>query len=456
MQFARFFCLFFLFFSFSPVLGILAKPLDFSAIRLGNAPSAVLVVGGIQGDEPGGFSAATLLATRYEILEGSLIVVPNLNFPSIIRRSRGLYGDMNRKFAHINDTDPEYQTVKKIQELINSPEVSLILNLHDGSGFYRPDNIDKLHNKNRWGQSIIIDQEKLDDKIRFNNLETEAKRVAEKTNQNLLNPGHAIHIHNTNTAQGDKEMEKSLSYFAVRNNKAAFGLEASKELPLAIRTYYHLHMIEEFLNIAGINFCRDFELTPTEVEKALYQHLGVSFAENRIFLPLENARKSINFLPLTPDGLEQAIIAKPIMAVLPCEKNQTDICVHFGNRIIALIKPEWLEADNSIDGLHTQIDGRARFASFGQILDVEKEIVINNLAGYRVNAIGLDKGLTNESGIPLQLKDFQKKFSVDRQGLMYRIEVYRNDKFSGMFIVRFAKNGKINQKKDSLNTQVAS
>ena len=38
--------------------------LDFVTIRLGHGERAVLVVGGIQGDEPGGFSAATLVGTR--------------------------------------------------------------------------------------------------------------------------------------------------------------------------------------------------------------------------------------------------------------------------------------------------------------------------------------------------------------------------------------------------------
>ena len=36
-----------------------APSLDFVTIRLGQGDRAVLVVGGIQGDEPGGFSAAS-------------------------------------------------------------------------------------------------------------------------------------------------------------------------------------------------------------------------------------------------------------------------------------------------------------------------------------------------------------------------------------------------------------
>ena len=102
-----------------------AFSLDFTTIRLGDAARVVLVVGGIQGDEPGGFSAATLLATRYDIQEGAVWVVPNLNFPSIIKRSRGLHGDMNRKFARLDESDPEFPTVRRIQELIRHPRGSI-------------------------------------------------------------------------------------------------------------------------------------------------------------------------------------------------------------------------------------------------------------------------------------------------------------------------------------------
>ena len=42
--------------------------------------NTLLVVGGIQGDEPGGFISASILATHYEITKGSVWIVPNLNF----------------------------------------------------------------------------------------------------------------------------------------------------------------------------------------------------------------------------------------------------------------------------------------------------------------------------------------------------------------------------------------
>ena len=120
------------------VAGAWSAPLDFTVSRMGEGAPAVLVVGGIQGDEPGGFSAAALLAVHYRFVRGTVWVVPNLNFLSIITRSRGDYGDMNRKFAELSPTDPDFHTVRRIQDIICSPEIKLVLNLHDGSGFYHP------------------------------------------------------------------------------------------------------------------------------------------------------------------------------------------------------------------------------------------------------------------------------------------------------------------------------
>ena len=416
-----------------------AFPLDFNTFKLGSDQKGVLIVGGIQGDEPGGFSAATLLATRYEIKKGALWVVPNLNFPSIIKRSRGLHGDMNRKFLHLDEKDPEFATVRKIQEIISSPDIRLVLNLHDGSGYYRPEYEDKMKNPRRWGQSIIIDQERLDDALPLGDLAAIANSVAEKVNASLLKPIHAIHVRNTRTAEGDREMEKSLSYFAVRKGKAAFGLEATKDAPVAARAYYHLLMVEEFLKKAGIEFSRDFELTEQGVERALGEDLGVSFADNRIFLPLENARPSISSLPLSPQAISRAITSKPIMAVLPCGKNNEGVCVHYGNRTLAKIKPEWRKMDEAPLAIPVIIDGKERIAHSGQILDAEKMALVKKTKGYRVNAIGWDSGKKDESGEPLLKKNFISAYALDRAGSLYRVEVYRDKKFAGMFLLRFGK-----------------
>ena len=184
---------------------------DFTFHALGNGQGPVmLVVGGIQGDEPGGFSAASLLVTHYNITKGSVWVVPNLNFLSILKRDRGPSGDMNRKFALLPKDDPEYDVVTKIKGIILKPEVEAVFNLHDGSGFYRPQWEGPLHNPARWGQSVIIDQEELSGH-RLGRLKNLADYAVNRANTVLLEPEHRYHLKNTNTSAGDTEMEKTLT-----------------------------------------------------------------------------------------------------------------------------------------------------------------------------------------------------------------------------------------------------
>ena len=55
-----------------------ASTLDYALIKKGEPSSnTMLLIGGIQGDEPGGFLAASIVATDYNITKGSLWVVPN-------------------------------------------------------------------------------------------------------------------------------------------------------------------------------------------------------------------------------------------------------------------------------------------------------------------------------------------------------------------------------------------
>ncbi|MFB6260851.1 MAG: M99 family carboxypeptidase catalytic domain-containing protein, partial [Thiohalorhabdaceae bacterium] len=61
----------------------------------------LLIIGGIQGDEPGGFMSADFYSDL-TLHKGNLIVVPRANLKSIILGQRGADGDMNRRFH-----DPE-------------------------------------------------------------------------------------------------------------------------------------------------------------------------------------------------------------------------------------------------------------------------------------------------------------------------------------------------------------
>lgn len=422
--------------SFSkPAVAAPAKPTGpaFSLHKLGEGAPAVLIVGGIQGDEPGGFSAASLLATHYTVTAGAVWVVPNLGFGSILERSRGVNGDMNRKFAELPKNDPDYTTVRRMQELIRTPGLQLVLNLHDGSGFYRPTRVSAERNPQRWGQCVIIDKSAIEHA--HGDLEQRGEDVLREVNRTLLTPDHALYLKNTLTDMGNVEMEKSLTWFAVRNNVPAFGVEASKALTTEVRAYYHLQLIEAFLTQAGVAFSRPFPLTPKAVGQALSTDLNIAFANNRIALPLENIRTRLSgSLPLPKNAATNYTASKPILAV---SAKGRDVALHYGNRVLTRFNADWMDMDTSLDGMTLLIDGKEVPITFGQIADVATTFTVKGQNGYRVNAIGATKG-GDESNIAFKRSDFQDYYSVDPEGYVFRVEVYKDKAFSGMFLVRYA------------------
>ncbi|MCW8826859.1 MAG: succinylglutamate desuccinylase/aspartoacylase family protein [Gammaproteobacteria bacterium] len=403
-------------------------------IESGQPGPTVLVIGGIQGDEPGGFHAASMLVTNYKATSGSIWVVPNLNFNSIINRSRGLNGDMNRKFKEVGEDDPDYRSVNRIKTLIRDPQIDFIFNLHDGSGFYRPTRQDKMHNPDRWGQSIIIDQEVIETS-KFANVGELSRSAILRINQNLLKDEHIYHLHNTYTHKGNKEMEKTLTYYAINNGKAAVGIEASKNLPTHERVYYHLQVMESLLDQLGIEFERDFELQSRIVKRHIDNDIRIAFAD-RLMLDVAGARKQIRFVPLQQDAVSKFIANNPLVAITPKKGGYR---VSYGNRRMTNLDPEYFDYDHSLSAITMEIDGEPREVPIGTIVHVEERFAVPPLDGYRVNVIGWrQQGLKNESGVTISQNKISRRFSVDRKGKMYRVELYRGDQFSGMVLVKFA------------------
>lgn len=420
---------------------------DFTLHRVGPGGGAtLLVVGGIQGDEPGGFSAAALLTTHYTITKGQVWVVPNLNFLSILTRSRGDYGDMNRKFSFVDAKDPDYIAVRRIQDIIVNPQVDLILNLHDGSGFYRPTYESPQKNPKRWGQCIIIDQDSVNTRS-FGALARMAQTAVSEANKGLLKPEHRYHLKNTHTSLGDVEMEKTLSYFAVRNGKPAFGVEASKDFTTEFRSYYHIRVLESFMRQMGIAFTRKFPLSPQGVKSALNSDVAVAFHGGRVVLPLDNARPRIGYVPMKKGADMHAQYTKPLMALVAGEEGWR---VAYGNRTLTRIIPEYMEYDESLDSVDITRDGKAAKVRIGETVTVREAFLVKSMDGYRVNAIGAVKKKEDGSkcGLELRKKDFIPRFSVDKSATTYRVEVYKDKAFAGMFLVRFG--AKVPMGKDTL------
>ncbi|WP_298751771.1 M99 family carboxypeptidase catalytic domain-containing protein [uncultured Arcobacter sp.] len=416
-----------------------SSDLNFKLIKKGiQDENTLLIVGGIQGDEPGGFMAASLIATHYEITKGSVWIVPNLNFNSIIQRSRGPFGDMNRKFAYISEEDPDYIDVKRIKELIKKPEVKLILNLHDGSGYFRNKYIDKDHSPYKWGQSSIIDQSSLNVPA-YGNLEEIGKRICKKVNESLIREEDIYHLHNTKTKLGDKEMEKTLTYYAINNGKAAFGNEASKELPVHERTYYHLLALEEYMNIMGIEFKRKFDLEPIALRNVIDNDIYISFYNDKIKLPLSEVRSYIGYFPVKKDGTIDFKPSSPVMTVI--KNSNSTYAIHYGNRRLSVLEPDYLEVSEKKENIKFKIDGEDKNIEIGSLVDVGKSFYVFPNE-YRVNVIGyVNKNFRNESGLNIEKDDIIKRFSLDRKGEIYRVEFYNkiDNKFAGMVLVKFSK-----------------
>jgi len=410
------------------------KNFDFNIIKKGfKDDNTLLIVGGIQGDEPGGFMAASLIATHYEITKGSVWVIPNLNFYSIIKRSRGPYGDMNRKFADLSKNDPEYESIQRIKGYITDESVKLIVNLHDGSGYYRPTYEDNEHSPNKWGQCSIIDQEIIKGN-RYSNLFKISNDVVKHVNNNLIDKEHIYHLHNTRTREGDKEMEKTLTYYAINKGKAAFGNEASKSLPTHQRTYYHLLALEKYMHTMGIKFTRKFNMNDQVVKNIIDNDIEISLYDNQITLPLSKIRDIIKYFPVKNDGTIDFVPSNPLMSIV---KKQDEYIIYYGNRRLSRLKPDYIDYTNESKNVKIAIDGKIKSISFGSVITVKNNFNVSDIKNYRINVIGYTNKSKKETNITINRKNMQKQFSIDKDGSIYRIEFYSKEKFAGMILVKF-------------------
>lgn len=418
----------------------LALDFDVQKKQSSNAFPTLLLIAGIQGDEPGGFNAANIFLMHYEIKKGEVWVVPAINKHSILRNHRGIYDDMNRKFAALDKNDPEYPIIRHIKSLITDPSVDAVLHLHDGSGFYRPTYIDPNKNPNRWGSCSIIDQEVVTN-AKFPELGKITDHVIKHINAHLLSPEHRYYKRDTKTAKGDVEMEKALTFFAIKNKKSAFANEASKNLSLEKRVYYHLLAIEGLLGQLGIEFRRDFELTPQSLYHLINDtHLDVRIAKS-ITLPLYGLREELNYFPLP----KQSISSIPLESrahILGLLQKDNQVLLKYGNKVMTKFSPEYLDFDDSLQTLKIQVDGKTKEVKIGSIIPVKQNFEILDLPGYRANIIGFvspkdrsDK--PNEMGILISKKECTPRFSIDKKGKIYRAEFYKGDAFSGMLLFRF-------------------
>lgn len=420
---------------------------DFELYKLNeddkNAPT-LLLMGGIHGDEPGAYYSTDLFLRHYKITKGSVWVVPVVNPHGMFANMRGVYGDMNRKFAALSQNDPDYESIQNIKKLLANPEIDISMHLHDGSGYWRPTYQSNLLNPHKWGNCSVVDQIRIDGK--YGELESFVAQMVADINLRILNPIHRFHVHNTQTkTKNDVEQLKALTFFSLSLNKPALTNETSKELDVPTRVFYHLLAIESLLGQLGITFERDFELNVATIKTLLNTESLYAKIEYSIFLPLDSLRPSLTYFPLPKQSnLKQLKIESQshLLGIVPNKNGKLNL--HYGSRKLSTLSPQWYEFEHSLQNVKIKVDGELQSVPIGSIVYAKQSVEFEPLANHRVNVIGYvlpndNNPLPNESGVTIYKKDFKPQYSLDTNALHFRAEFYRDNAFSGMIIISFAK-----------------
>jgi len=233
----------------------------------------------------------------------------------------------------------------------------LILNLHDGHGFYRKKSEGNIYNPQAWGQTCVIDQCKLLKNRPFCDLNNIAMTVKDNINKKLLKKHHS---------------------FNVKNSKPAFAIETSKNLSsTSQKVFYQLVAIEEYMKIMDINFTRDFELNKKAIEKII-KNYGTLEINHNILLNLNNIKKSLSYIPIKSSNSEFSF-SNPLVVV---KKNKGRYFFYVANRLVLRLKPQYFKmAHNCEEKYEFEVDGKKVFVPKASEVFVNDDFKISKSNG---------------------------------------------------------------------------
>lgn len=437
----------------------------------------LMIIGGIQGDEPGGYLSADLYADM-ALRKGNLIVVPRANFFSIIEHKRAINWDMNRRFVAMNSK--EYYE-DKIVEILKGlmAQSDYLLNLHEGSGFFRETWESNLKNPLRFGQSIIADTDiyfskKIGEEILLGDI---ARKIAHQVNEKIDNPEYHFRFNNHKTFEKNTshpEQRKSATFYALSvYGIPAFGIETSKEIK-------DIEKKVRFQTIIINSFMEEFGIVPENPKVALdppklnYLVISVNGSQNVVArdgeeIHIKNGDKikvlqieanyerglSIDILGIgtANDFQKEFEIVHPTKAIIRKDS------LKCGEINISLLEPQ----ENVKEGFHAstnvqsprftylivEVNGLRQVLSNGEHLKVIRgdkikllDVVADwanandmsvNFLGYVGNKMkntGEDRGYLINTAT-----DMWTKYSKDRKGVQYPIAInYMNKRIGEIFV----------------------
>ena len=184
----------------------------------------------------------------------------------------------------------------------------------------------------------------------------------------------------------------------------------------------------------GIEYKRKFRLNAKGVYDALNKDIYISLYDSKIKLPLAQVRSLLKYFPIKKGSDIKFEGSNPLMTIV--KKGDTYV-VQYGNRRLSKLKADYLDYDDCKTSVKVEVDGKMQSYDFGTIIDVKRSFLVEENKDFRVNIIGFTTKTKKETGLHVSKSQFQKKFSIDKNGDIYRIEYYSKKKFAGMLLVNF-------------------
>lgn len=231
-------------------------------IGTGEPGPVVLVLGGVHGDEPGGWLAAERVLNM-EFARGSLLVVPRANRQAILvgQRTTEALGDLNRLYPGDPEGLPMARMAFEITQLVREFRVDVVLDLHESWAFYedRPEN--PANGRAFLGQTIIAYPNEVGPPL--------AQAIIDAVNGRILYPRERLFYRQfpspssldagippqtpiTASPSTGGRLRASLRLGYDFPNVASLTVEMAQLQPLERRIALHLAVVEEALRLLGM------------------------------------------------------------------------------------------------------------------------------------------------------------------------------------------------------------
>lgn len=193
---------------------------------------AVMVLGGVHGNEPAGSLAAKTIS-QLTVVKGTLIVIPRVNKLALQNSVRTLdhIGDVNRAYPGRPDGTPAEQIAFAIDELLLKYKVTMLIDLHEGRAFHRLD-------KSSVGQTILFAANERSALLAMDAADHINRRISERNKQFSL-VAHPV-------------PKSGAHHAAERYGIAAFTLETAGTQQLAKRVNQHISLVTYLLQREGL------------------------------------------------------------------------------------------------------------------------------------------------------------------------------------------------------------